>query len=200
MMLTYFHDSISGMLQMLMDTDLDATQQDYAQTAKARGKSLITLINEVLDQAKIESGNLELEEFPFDLQSILDYVLSLFSGKTRGKGIEVCTNCSITRLSVPITLPIFYLNPLPNFVYFLYNTSFYFVPLTFSNQLNNGCVCAPAFLWWREACSICLRSGTRYRCWGPWVISTNHYKSCWKFCESSFSIPTCPCFALEYLC
>ena len=146
-MLTYFHDSISGMLQMLMDTDLDATQQDYAQTAKARGKALITLINEVLDQAKIESGKLELEEVPFDLRSILDDVLSLFSGKTRGKGIEVCTNCSITRLYVPITLPIFYLNPLPDFVYFLYNTSFYFVHLTFSNELNNGCVCAPAFLW-----------------------------------------------------
>jgi len=91
-MLTYFHDSISGMLQMLMDTDLDATQQDYAQTTKARGKALITLINEVLDQAKIESGKLELEEVPFDLRSILDDVLSLFSGKTRGKGIEVCTN------------------------------------------------------------------------------------------------------------
>ena len=49
MMLTYFHDSISGMLQMLMDTDLDATQQDYAQTTKASGKALINLINEVLD-------------------------------------------------------------------------------------------------------------------------------------------------------
>lgn len=82
-------NGVLGMLQMLMDTDLDATQQDYAQTAKASGKALITLINEVLDQAKIESGKLELEEVPFDLRSILDDVLSLFSGKTRGKGIEL---------------------------------------------------------------------------------------------------------------
>jgi histidine kinase 2/3/4 (cytokinin receptor) len=77
------------MLQMLMDTRLDATQQDYARTAQASGKVLITLINEVLDQAKIESGRLELEAVPFDLRAILDDVLSLFSGKSRDEGIEV---------------------------------------------------------------------------------------------------------------
>ena len=43
--------SYAGMLQMLMDTPLDPTQQDYARTAQASGKALITLINEVLDQA-----------------------------------------------------------------------------------------------------------------------------------------------------
>lgn len=74
---------------MLMDTDLDATQQDFAQTAHASGKDLISLINEVLDQAKIESGRLELEDVPFDLRSVLDNVLSLFSGKSNEKGIEV---------------------------------------------------------------------------------------------------------------
>ena len=74
---------------MLMDTDLDATQQDYAQTAHDSGKDLISLINEVLDQAKIESGRLELEDVPFDLRAVLDNVLSLFSGKSNEKGIEV---------------------------------------------------------------------------------------------------------------
>lgn len=82
-------DVISGMLQMLMDTDLDANQQDYAQTAHDSGKDLISLINEVLDQAKIESGRLELETVPFNLRTILDNVLSLFSGKSCEKGIEV---------------------------------------------------------------------------------------------------------------
>jgi len=80
---------MAGMLQMLMDTDLDATQKDYAQTAQASGKALITLINEVLDQAKIESGRLELETVPFHIRTVLDSVLSLFSAKTQAKGIEV---------------------------------------------------------------------------------------------------------------
>eukprot|EP01018_Ginkgo_biloba_P005458 Gb_13091 [translate_table: standard] len=82
-------NGVLGMLQMLLDTDLDATQQDYARTAQASGKALITLINEVLDRAKIESGRLELETVPFDLRAILDDVLSLFSGKSRDKGIEL---------------------------------------------------------------------------------------------------------------
>lgn len=81
---------------MLMDTNLDANQQDYAETAHASGRDLISLINEVLDQAKIESGRLELETVPFDLRSVLDNVLSLFSGKTNEKGIEVKKiKCSI---------------------------------------------------------------------------------------------------------
>lgn len=74
---------------MLMDTDLDANQLDYAQTAHASGKDLVSLINEVLDQAKIESGRLELEAVPFDLRAVLDNVLSLFSNKSHAKGIEV---------------------------------------------------------------------------------------------------------------
>lgn len=81
-------NGVLGMLQMLMDTDLDATQKDYAQTAQASGKALITLINEVLDQAKIESGRLELETVPFHIRTVLDSVLSLFSAKTQAKGIE----------------------------------------------------------------------------------------------------------------
>ncbi|KAK4845333.1 hypothetical protein QYF36_003707 [Acer negundo] len=81
-------NGVLGMLQMLMDTNLDAEQMDYAQTAHESGKDLISLINDVLDQAKIESGRLEPESVPFDLHSILDNVLSLFSGKCNEKEIE----------------------------------------------------------------------------------------------------------------
>ncbi|XP_009600233.1 histidine kinase 4 [Nicotiana tomentosiformis] len=82
-------NGILGMLALLLDTNLNSTQRDYAQTAQACGKSLITLINEVLDRAKIEAGKLELEAVPFDLRSILDDVLSLFSDESRRKGVEL---------------------------------------------------------------------------------------------------------------
>ncbi|OIW17340.1 hypothetical protein TanjilG_22452 [Lupinus angustifolius] len=81
-------NGILGMLALLLDTELSSTQRDYGQTAQACGKALITLINEVLDRAKIEAGKLELEAVPFDLRSILDDVLSLFSEKSRHKGLE----------------------------------------------------------------------------------------------------------------
>ncbi|XP_028055276.1 probable histidine kinase 3 [Camellia sinensis] len=54
-------NGVLGMLQMLTDTDLDVTQQDYVRTAQGSGRALVSLINELLDQAKIESGKLELE-------------------------------------------------------------------------------------------------------------------------------------------
>ena len=90
-------NGVLGMLQMLMDTNLDAKQMDFAQTAHASGKDLIKLINEVLDQAKIESGRLELEAVPFDLRTILDNILSVFSTKSQEKGIEVRTKFPIFR-------------------------------------------------------------------------------------------------------
>ncbi|WOL06614.1 putative histidine kinase 4 [Canna indica] len=82
-------NGVLGMLDMLLDTDLNLTQKDFAQTAQVCGKALISLINEVLDRAKIEAGKLEIEAVPFDLRSILDDVISLFSSKSREKGIEL---------------------------------------------------------------------------------------------------------------
>ncbi|KAJ0677580.1 putative histidine kinase response regulator and transcription factor RR-A-type family [Helianthus annuus] len=87
-------NGVLGMLDMLMDTVLDVTQQDYVRTAQASGKALVSLINAVLDQAKIESGKLELEAVRFELRAILDDVLSLFSGKSQEKGIELAAYVS----------------------------------------------------------------------------------------------------------
>ncbi|KAI7990707.1 putative histidine kinase 3 [Camellia lanceoleosa] len=47
-------NGVLGMLQMLMDTDLDVTQQDYVRIAQGSGRALVSLINELLDEAKIE--------------------------------------------------------------------------------------------------------------------------------------------------
>ncbi|XP_019463726.1 PREDICTED: histidine kinase 3-like [Lupinus angustifolius] len=82
-------NGVLGMLHMLMDTDLDVTQQEFVRTAQGSGKALVSLINEVLDQAKIEAGKLELEAVLFDLRAILDDVLSLFSEKSQEKGVEL---------------------------------------------------------------------------------------------------------------
>ncbi|KAG8081714.1 hypothetical protein GUJ93_ZPchr0019g2649 [Zizania palustris] len=87
-------NGVLGMLQMLMDTDLDTMQQDYVRTAQASGKTLVSLINEVLDQAKIESGKLELEAVPFDLRTVCDDIVSLFCGKAQEKGLELAVYVS----------------------------------------------------------------------------------------------------------
>ncbi|KAI9125824.1 hypothetical protein K1719_003242 [Acacia pycnantha] len=87
-------NGVLGMLHMLMDTDLDVTQKEYVRTAQGSGKALVSLINEVLDQAKIESGKLELEAVLFDIRAVLDDVLSLFSEKSQEKGVELAVYIS----------------------------------------------------------------------------------------------------------
>ncbi|KAL4326680.1 hypothetical protein AHAS_Ahas13G0024300 [Arachis hypogaea] len=57
--------------------------------AQESEKALVSLINEVLDQAKIEVSKLELEDSLFVLRAVLDDILSLFSKKSQEKGIEV---------------------------------------------------------------------------------------------------------------
>ncbi|KAL4300056.1 hypothetical protein AHAS_Ahas17G0162700 [Arachis hypogaea] len=57
--------------------------------AYGSGKALLSLINQVLDLAKIKAGKLELEASLFVVHTVLDDIVSLFSKKSPGKGIEM---------------------------------------------------------------------------------------------------------------
>ncbi|CAI7918730.1 unnamed protein product [Closterium sp. NIES-54] len=71
-------NGVIGMLNLLMETPLDGTQQDYAETACSSGRALCALINDILDLSKIEAEKLHLERIPLNLRAELDDVLSLF--------------------------------------------------------------------------------------------------------------------------
>ncbi|CAI5998144.1 unnamed protein product, partial [Closterium sp. NIES-64] len=71
-------NGVIGMLNLLMETPLDGTQQDYAETACSSGRALCALINDILDLSKIEAEKLRLERIPLNLRAELDDVLALF--------------------------------------------------------------------------------------------------------------------------
>ena len=67
-------NGIMGMVQILERTPLSPQQMQYAQTIKTSGESLLSVIEDVMDISKIESGLLEIEMRPFDIRELVEGV------------------------------------------------------------------------------------------------------------------------------
>lgn len=71
-------NGVLGMVDLLLDTELNSDQLNYAELIRKSADTLIRTINNILDFTKMESGKLELEEFPFDTNSLITEVYELF--------------------------------------------------------------------------------------------------------------------------
>jgi PAS domain S-box-containing protein len=82
-------NSIIGMSELLLKTHLTATQRDYTKWILNSANTLLNIVNDILDISKVESGNMVIEEVPFDLRTLCEEVLELLMPKTAGKEIEL---------------------------------------------------------------------------------------------------------------
>jgi len=82
-------NAIIGMTDMALDTNLDAEQRDYLETVKLSSKALLTLLNDILDLSKIESGRLSLESEGFSLRDSLSDTLRTLAVRAHQKGLEL---------------------------------------------------------------------------------------------------------------
>ena len=79
--------AISGMSGILADTEISETQKQYVNAIQSSSKSLMVIVNDILDMSKLESGKFSAEFIPFELRSILDPLYTTYLLKTDEKGI-----------------------------------------------------------------------------------------------------------------
>jgi signal transduction histidine kinase/DNA-binding response OmpR family regulator len=81
-------NAVIGMSRLLLDTKLSFEQREYTEIIKRSGDSLLSIINDILDYSKIESGKLDLENIDFDLRVSMEEVTDLLALKAHEKGLE----------------------------------------------------------------------------------------------------------------
>ena len=79
---------VIGMIEILLDTDLDSEQRECAETIHRSANGLLTVINDILDFSKIESGKLDLEEILFSPAVVVQDVCRMLSFAAERKGID----------------------------------------------------------------------------------------------------------------
>jgi len=82
-------NAILGFTDVLLDGELAPEQRRHLDTVRNAGRSLLRLLNEILDTAKLEKGAVELEINDYNLLSLIDELSSTLAANARAKGLHV---------------------------------------------------------------------------------------------------------------
>jgi len=82
-------NGVIGMASLLAQTNLTPQQREYNTTIINCGESLLSVINDILDYSKIDSGKMEIEQRDFDLRQTIEEVLGLFYEKAIKSGLRL---------------------------------------------------------------------------------------------------------------
>lgn len=82
-------NGVTGMTDLLLESELTPEQKEYAQIIRKSMDALLTVMNDILDFTKMESGRMELEEHPFLLEACISDAVDLFRGEAAKRGLEL---------------------------------------------------------------------------------------------------------------
>lgn len=87
--------AIMGLTHLILESKLSAVQKDYILKIEASSEHLLNLINDILDVSKIQAGELKLEKSEFNINSILEYVLSVNAMHAKRNSVSFFMNVDL---------------------------------------------------------------------------------------------------------
>lgn len=85
-------NGVIGMAGLMLTTELTDEQREYADGVRASGAALMSVVNQILDFSKLDSGSVELEDEPFDPVSVLEEACSVVASAAHAKGVELLSD------------------------------------------------------------------------------------------------------------
>ena len=99
-------NAIIGFTKVLLRTELTAKQKEYLTAIKMSGDSLIVLINDILDLAKVDAGKMVFEQIPFKIAASISAMIHLFETKIQEKNLKLITEYDINIPEVLVGDPV----------------------------------------------------------------------------------------------
>ncbi|MCX5781835.1 MAG: ATP-binding protein [Elusimicrobia bacterium] len=82
-------NSLVGVTDLLLETKLTTEQKEYVSIFKRAGDTLLTIVNDILDITKIESGAVQLDYVDFDIKDVVEKSIDVYQIRSQKKGVEL---------------------------------------------------------------------------------------------------------------